>query len=328
MISLVVVILFTVTIISLIIENNFYTKNNNLEEKINIYNENRSIETINKTVEIETVEQLEKPLEIINKTVEIETIEQLEENKTKKVSSNKEKKFEISDLEAEKILQEKINQVKENSNTNSSNESIEDTPEIIGLILAKIISDENLDAQNITLESFEERTWNSSALGCPVNGMFYAQVITDGYKLNVIKNNEKEEYHTDLRTNYINCTQIRKSNINANFNFVEKYELSNTKRIELRLNKEEKLISTIENEERINSIINSINKKITISQSDICEANYKLIFEKEDSSIEMLVYCNKNPYYVYVDESITSGNTILSIVEEILSTIEFPGMPK
>ncbi len=103
---------------------------------------------------------MEKPLEIINKTVEIETIEQLEENKTKKVSSNKEKKFEISDLEAEKILQEKINQVKENSNTNSSNESIEDTPEIIGLILAKIISDENLDAQNITLESFEERTWN------------------------------------------------------------------------------------------------------------------------------------------------------------------------
>ena len=258
-----------------------------------------------------------------------ESKEKVEQEDEKLIpQKSNEKKPRITEEEAEKIIQERVKQVKENNKSNNSSELDEQIPDYISMILAKIISEEKIDINNFTFDSFEEVTWNSSALGCPVNGMFYAEVITDGYKLNVIKNNEKEEYHTDLRTNYINCTQIKKSNINANFNFFEKYELSNTKRIELRLNKEEKLISTIENEERINSIINSINKKITISQSDICEANYKLIFEKEDSSIEMLVYCNKNPYYVYVDESITSGNTILSIVEEILSTIEFPGMPK
>ena len=258
-----------------------------------------------------------------------ESKEKVEQEDEKLIpEKSNEKKPKITEEEAKKIIQEREKQVKENNKSNNSDELAEQIPDYIGMILAKIISEEKIDINNFKFDSFEKITWNSSALGCPVNGMFYAQVITDGYKLNVIKNNEKEEYHTDLRTNYINCTEIRKSNINTNYNFVEKYELSNTKKIELRLNKEEKLISTIENEEKINSIINSINKKITISQSDICEANYKLIFEKEDSSTEMLVYCNKNPYYVYVDESITSGNTILSIVEEMLSTIEFPGMPK
>jgi len=302
-------------------------KKNNLEEKINISNENRSIETMNKTVEIEKVEQLEKPVEIINKTVEIETVDQLEEDKTKILSSNKEKKFEISDLEAEKIIQERINQVKENSNTDSSNESIEDTPEIIGLILAKIISDENLNAQNITLESFEERTWNSSALGCPLNEMFYAQIITNGYELNISKENETEQYHTDLNLNYVNCSVIRKSNINANYNFVEKYDLNNINKIELILIQGEKLISSIDDEEKIDEIISSINKKISITQADICDANYKLIFTNESSKIEMLVYCNKNPNYVYIDESINPGNTILKVVENILSSMEFPGIP-
>ena len=96
---------------------------------------------------------------------------------------------------------------------NKSDKYLDKTPDIINVILAKIISDENIDNNNLILDSFEEVTWNSSALGCPVNGVFYAQVMTDGYKLNLLKNNEIEEYHSDLRSNYINCTKIRKSNI-------------------------------------------------------------------------------------------------------------------
>ena len=47
------------------------------------------------------------------------------------------------------------------------------------------------------------------------------------------------EYHTDLRENYINCTEIRESNFNSNYNFFEIYELENIKKIQLNLNKDD-----------------------------------------------------------------------------------------
>ena len=68
--------------------------------------------------------------------------------------------------------------------------------------------------------------------------------------------------------------------------------------------------------------------EIEVETSDKCEANYKLVFEKISSDIEMLVYCQNNPYYVEVEQSLNAGKSILSVVEKILTNMEFPGMPQ
>ncbi|MDC0252834.1 hypothetical protein OAK52_01570 [Chloroflexi bacterium] len=308
-------------IITLIIQNNFYTNSSSIINETT----NSDIEKVSKKpVQSNIPNKDENPVSIENGKIIDEKIDS--KTKDQKNEITEVKKIEKSDEGLEKILKEKADKVIENSKSNKPLEK--EIPDYIAIILAKIISDEKIDSKNIQLDSYEKTTWNSSSLGCPKNDMSYAQVMTDGYKLLFLSNNKMTEYRTDLRENYINCTEIRESNFDSNYNFFEIYELENIKKIQLNLNKDDKIISIIDDEIRINNIIDSINKNITITQADDCDPSYKLIFEKQSSSTEILVYCSQNPYYVYVDESINAGNTILSIVEEMLSTMEFPGMPQ
>lgn len=306
------------TIIFLILENNFYVKNTDSEIMNNI-NQTKSEQKEEITI-VPPKNLVEKEEIILEKEPPINQVKKEEvilENKTAKTKA-----------ELEKIILDREKQVKENNKSLQSTQIEEEIPEIISMVIAKIISEEKTNNQNITLESYNKQTWNSAAMGCPLNGMSYAQVETTGYKINILKLQEKAEYHTDLNGNYINCTEISNSNSNANFNFVKKYELENVKKIELILNENDKLISSIEDKEKIKTIIESINIDIDIGKTDICEADYKLVFEKKSSSTVLLVFCKINPYYVYADESINAGETILNVVEEMLSSIEFPGMPK
>ena len=311
-------LLFSTTIITLIIENNFYTKDNNHNNK-SLISSTEIVEISNPEKNKEKVESLEK-VEPENKSPDIEKISTTNEELEKKSSQ-------ISEKELIKIINERTEQVKNNSKSIEENVS-EETPEIVSLVLAKIISDYKLDNQNFSLESYEEKTWESTALGCPKNGMMYAQVITEGYILNVTNYGENEQYNTDSNGNYINCSEINQSNLNLDFNFVKKYNLEETEKITLFTNKNNKLVSSIENKEELLSIINSLNIEIEVKTSDKCEANYKLVFEKISSGIEMLVYCQNNPYYVEVEQSLSAGESILSIVEKILTNMEFPGMPQ
>jgi len=311
-------LLFSTTIITLIIENNFYTKDNNHTNK-SLISSTEIIEISNPEKNKEKVESPKK-LELENKSSDIEKISTTNEELEKKSSQ-------ISEEELKKIVNQRTEQVKNNSKSIQENVS-EEIPEIISLVLAKIIADYKLDNQNFSLESYEEKTWSSTALGCPKNGMMYAQVITEGYILKVTNYGELEQYNTDSSGNYINCSEISQSNINSDFNFVKKYNLEETKKITLFTKKNNKLVSSIENKEELLSIIDSLNIEIEVETSDKCEANYKLVFEKISSDIEMLVYCQNNPYYVEVEQSLNAGKSILSVVEKILTNMEFPGMPQ
>ena len=107
-------------------------------------------------------------------------------------------------------------QEKENSKPVSDNKTKE-IHKTIALIIAQIISDKKIDSQKILLQSYEEKTWGSTALGCPKNGMMYAQVETDGYSLTVSNDGKTEKYHSDKSGNYINCTEIKESNLKSDF---------------------------------------------------------------------------------------------------------------
>ena len=53
----------------------------------------------------------------------------------------------------------------------------------------------NVDESAITVKSVEPREWSDSSLGCPVEGMMYAQVITPGYLIVLEANGQAYEYH-------------------------------------------------------------------------------------------------------------------------------------
>jgi hypothetical protein len=64
-----------------------------------------------------------------------------------------------------------------------------------------------VSADQITLVSMEAREWSDASLGCPQEGMMYAQVITPGYLIILAAQGQQYEYHTDQAANVVLCQQ-------------------------------------------------------------------------------------------------------------------------
>jgi hypothetical protein len=61
------------------------------------------------------------------------------------------------------------------------------------------------ESATITVVELEAVDWPDSSLGCPVDGEFYAQVITPGFRIVVEVDGERTELHTDLVGNAVGC---------------------------------------------------------------------------------------------------------------------------
>ena len=55
-----------------------------------------------------------------------------------------------------------------------------------------------IDEKQITVRSVEEATWEDASLGVDQQGGFFAQVITDGYIINLEAGGRSYRYHSDL----------------------------------------------------------------------------------------------------------------------------------
>ncbi len=53
----------------------------------------------------------------------------------------------------------------------------------------------NVTADAITVASAQAVEWRDASLGCPIEGMMYAQVITPGYLIVLKANGQEYEYH-------------------------------------------------------------------------------------------------------------------------------------
>jgi hypothetical protein len=60
-------------------------------------------------------------------------------------------------------------------------------------------------ADQVTLVSVETKEWSDASLGCPQEGMMYAQVITPGYLMILAAQGQQYEYHTDQAGNVVLC---------------------------------------------------------------------------------------------------------------------------
>ena len=200
-------------------------------------------------------------------------------------------------------------------------------PDSVSMIIAKIISDKNFNSTQISYNTYEDKTWESYALGCPRSGEFYALSIVKGLKISIDINGEENIIHTDQNLNYVNCTEIIKKNSNANYNFYKQYNLENTSKITLVLNSSEKILITLEDKEKITKLTKSLDKDINIMKVDYCNSRYTLIFSSESENIKFRVACEENLNYVEAEESLETTNLFVKILEDLLSNLEFPGMP-
>ena len=55
--------------------------------------------------------------------------------------------------------------------------------------------------------SVEARDWSDASLGCPRQGVLYAQVITPGYLVVISGAGKTLEYHTDANGRVVLCQE-------------------------------------------------------------------------------------------------------------------------
>ncbi len=90
-------------------------------------------------------------------------------------------------------------------------ENLPDAPEVPALlarareILAQVPG-LNLQTAQVTVQTMEAQEWRDASLGCPREGMMYAQVITPGYLLVMTVDDRTFEFHTDRGENVVLCT--------------------------------------------------------------------------------------------------------------------------
>ena len=61
--------------------------------------------------------------------------------------------------------------------------------------------------EEIQFVSVEAVEWSDSSLGCPQEGMAYAQVMTPGYEIILQANGEEYRYHSDKEQFMVLCTE-------------------------------------------------------------------------------------------------------------------------
>ncbi len=65
--------------------------------------------------------------------------------------------------------------------------------------------DATLSAGDVQVMNVAAQQWRNSSLGCPREGMMYAQAITPGYLIEVKAGGKVYEYHTDMNQSVVLC---------------------------------------------------------------------------------------------------------------------------
>ncbi len=79
--------------------------------------------------------------------------------------------------------------------------------DVLALVLADLAEKTGLPPDQITLTEMEATNWSDASLGCPQEGMMYAQVITPGYLMRFEAGGQAYEYHTDETRSFVLCDE-------------------------------------------------------------------------------------------------------------------------
>ncbi len=149
--------------------------------------------------------------------------------------------------------------------------------------MAVLVSDTGVSAGDVRLISYEQMEWPSAGLGCPEPGVFYAQVLTPGWKYLIGLGDEVYEFHANQSgETLINCTAVEKMRVGT-INVVSAAGLRDTVSIAvLRLNfatGEYEENSVTDDPDVIEGIVDVLDVDIKISPAEDCPAIFQLRFD-------------------------------------------------
>jgi len=81
----------------------------------------------------------------------------------------------------------------------------ETTPQLIQFAIRDLASRLDVNPELINVISINPITWPDASLGCPQEGMMYAQVETEGFIIWLEANGNPYRYHTDTSEKVVFC---------------------------------------------------------------------------------------------------------------------------
>ena len=208
------------------------------------------------------------------------------------------------------------------------------TPEIPsfgGLFMAELSNKLGILASDISVISYENVIFNDTSLDCPEPGMFYAQVLTPGWKIQFNASNKIYFYHSNLDgSNYINCT-INNNIISSNI--YEEFELYNSNKIKIERLKDGDFVLLKEIEKYESQLLlDSLNISLKNIENLECTFLYKISFIFKNKIIEFLSICDDGKNYGKFDKDENKMYELpreyMDIIGKYSSSLGFPGMPK
>ena len=78
-------------------------------------------------------------------------------------------------------------------------------PDLLNTLLLDLAERLGISSEEITILHTQTVEWSDGSLGCPQPGMMYIQVITPGYRVVLLANDQLFDYHTDTKAHFILC---------------------------------------------------------------------------------------------------------------------------
>lgn len=88
--------------------------------------------------------------------------------------------------------------------TQAISQAERDLPAVAAAI-ALFAAQAGLEPDEVQLRQVERVTWPDGALGCPQPGQMYAQMLVEGYRVELAGAGKEDEVHTDLRGRAVSC---------------------------------------------------------------------------------------------------------------------------
>ncbi len=83
--------------------------------------------------------------------------------------------------------------------------SMIENDKLVAVAVTDLIQSPDIEAEDVVVVSSEKVQWPDASLGCPEEGIMYAQVVTPGFRIVLEANGTQYVYHTDDTDNVFQC---------------------------------------------------------------------------------------------------------------------------
>lgn len=210
-------------------------------------------------------------------------------------------------------------------------------PDVAFQALFNLADSLEVPPNTISITSYSQSSWPTSALDCPGFGVTYSDGTISGWIVNLEVDGSPYEYHvSESGDTLVNCTENRALMASA-VNIVELAGLRTATKIEmsrLTATGEYDLKATITVASEITSIVDTIDLLMLPGPAEDCQPSFQLVFFTPSGDQTIQTICRGNVQLIRGDQAFWAGQDALaptefgSVIGPYFSGDQIPELPE